>query len=258
VGPGETGDRIQEDHDVPAILDETLSPLDGELRDLGVLLGGTIEGRVDHLTFDRTLHVGHFFRPFVDEDDHEVTLGVVRGDRVGDVLEDRRLTGLRRRDDEPTLALADRSDEIDDPGHDVVGLAVDLEAETHIGEQRGELGELAPIHGFFGIRTVDGDRTNEGGELLLGAGGTDRARDDVALAELGFAHHVDRDIGIVVPGEIPGAAEEPVTLGEDVEDALASLELGLVDRFLLPAAAPPTASSTGATLLLATVTLFAG
>ena len=44
-------------------------------------------------------------------------LGVVRLDRVGDLLHDRGLAGLGRRHDEPALALAHGREQIDDPGN---------------------------------------------------------------------------------------------------------------------------------------------
>ena len=43
VGPGQAGDAVEDDHDVLAVLDQALGPLDGELGHLGVLLGGPVE-----------------------------------------------------------------------------------------------------------------------------------------------------------------------------------------------------------------------
>ena len=48
------------------------------------------------------------------------TSGLLTLDRVGDLLHDRRLAGLRRRDDQAALALSDRREQVDDPGGDVV------------------------------------------------------------------------------------------------------------------------------------------
>ena len=49
VGPGQTGDAVEDDHDVPAHLDQALGPLDGQLGHLRVLVGRTVEGRCDDL-----------------------------------------------------------------------------------------------------------------------------------------------------------------------------------------------------------------
>ena len=64
-----------------------------------------VEGGGDDLAPDRALHVGDLFGPLVDEDDHEVALRIVASDRVGDVLHDRGLAGLRRRDDQARWPL---------------------------------------------------------------------------------------------------------------------------------------------------------
>ena len=79
-----------------------------------VVLGMLVERRGDDFAVDRALHVGDFFRPLVDEQRDDVRFGMIDRDRVGDVLEQRRLTGFRRRDDQRALTFADRAEEIDD------------------------------------------------------------------------------------------------------------------------------------------------
>src|SRR5690606_32391228 len=63
-------------------------------------------------------------RTLVDQQNDQVHLGMIRGDGARDVLQQHRLTGLRRRDDEAALAFADRRDEIDDAGRQVLARAV--------------------------------------------------------------------------------------------------------------------------------------
>ena len=54
-------------------LDEPLGPLDRELGDLRVLVGGTVErARDDFAAQHVTTHVGDLFRTLVDEQHHEV------------------------------------------------------------------------------------------------------------------------------------------------------------------------------------------
>ena len=77
VGAAQAGDRVEQHDDVVAQLDEALRPLDRELGDRGVVVGGAVEGRGDDLALHRALHVGDLFGPLVDQDDHEVALGVV-------------------------------------------------------------------------------------------------------------------------------------------------------------------------------------
>jgi hypothetical protein len=64
-----------------------------------------------------------FFRPFVDEQHDQVHLRMVHGDRLSDVLEEHRLAGARRCDDEAALSLADRRHQIHDArGHVVAAV----------------------------------------------------------------------------------------------------------------------------------------
>jgi hypothetical protein len=104
----QAGDRVEQHDDVVAHLDQALGPLDRQLGDRGVVVGRTVEGRGDDLALHRPLHVGDLLGALVDEHDHEVDLGVVGRDGVGDRLQDKRLAGLGRGDDEAALTLADR------------------------------------------------------------------------------------------------------------------------------------------------------
>jgi hypothetical protein len=99
--------------------------LDHHFGDLDVALRRFVEGRRDHLSAHRALHVGHLFGPLVDEQHDQVDLGMVLGDAVGDVLQQHRLAGARRRDDQAALPLADRHHQVEDPRRQV--LAVGLE-----------------------------------------------------------------------------------------------------------------------------------
>ena len=165
-------------------LDQALGALDGELGDRRVVVGGPVEGRGDDLALDRALHVGDLFGALVDEHDHEVDLGVVRGDRVGDRLQHHRLAGLGRRDDEAALALADRGDQVDDPGGEDVRLG--LEAQALLRVERRELVELDAVAGLLRVGTVDGVEPDERVELLAAlalARLAHGAGDGVALAQ---------------------------------------------------------------------------
>src|SRR5690606_32968611 len=122
------------------------------------------------------------------EDDHEVRFGVVLGDRVGNLLHDRRLAGFRRCDDESALALADRGDEIDEAGR--VQLRGGLEAQTILRVERSQLGELDAAASIVDGESVDGVEADESIELLALVAAlfvltrlTDGAGDGVTLAQ---------------------------------------------------------------------------
>ena len=78
--------------------------------------------------------MSHLLRPLVDEQQNQVDVLVVLGDGLTEMLEQRGLAGLGRRDDQTALAFADRRNEINYPGEDVVRLAFDLETEAVVRE----------------------------------------------------------------------------------------------------------------------------
>src|SRR3546814_19415904 len=75
--------------------------------------------RSDHLALHRALHVGDFFRTFVDQQDDQVDFRMIVADGMGDVLQQPRLAGARRRHDQGALALALRGGQVDDAGRNV-------------------------------------------------------------------------------------------------------------------------------------------
>jgi hypothetical protein len=201
-------------------LHQALRPLDRQLRDRGVVRRRPVERRGDDLALHRPLHVGDFLGPLVDEDDHEVALGVVRGDRVRDVLHDRGLAGLRRRHDQRALALADRHHQVDDPGGQLVRLG--LQAQPLVRVERRELGELGPVPGDLRVLPVQGVHADQGVELLPAllalAGLAHGTGDGVAAAQAVAADHRQRHVDVGRPGQVAGGADERVVV-EDVDDA---------------------------------------
>mgnify|MGYP003693909197 CR=1 FL=1 len=121
VGARQARDRVEEDHDVALVLDQALRLLDDHLGDLHVALRRLVEGRGDDLALDRALHVGDFLGPLVDEQHDERDLRMIRRDGVRQRLEDHRLPGTRRRDDQAALPLSDRADDVEDARGDVSG-----------------------------------------------------------------------------------------------------------------------------------------
>src|SRR5690606_10289535 len=244
VRTAQAGDRVEQHDDVVTQLHQALGTLDGELGDRGVVLGRAVEGRGDDLALDRPLHVGDLFRTLVDEDDHQVALGVVVGDRVGDRLHDHGLAGLRRGHDQTALALADRRHEVDDPRgqHARVG----LQAQAVLRVERGELVELRAAAAVFGRHAVDGVEADQRVELLAPLaflGLADRAGDVVALAQAVLADLGEGDVHVVGARQVAGGADEGVVV-EDVQDARdGDQDVVLVDLRLLHVVAAPAATA---------------
>ena len=128
----ETRDRVQQNHDVLAALDEPLGLLDHHVRDGDVARRFFVERRRDHFGVDVGDRVRHFFRPLVDQQNDERDFGMILDDRIGDLLEENRLAGARRRHDQTALAFADRRDEIHDAHADVAVLRLEMQATLRI------------------------------------------------------------------------------------------------------------------------------
>jgi hypothetical protein len=132
LGAGEAGDRVEQDHDVVLVLDQTLRLLDHHIGDLHVTVGGLVECRGDDLAVDVPLHVSDLLGPLVDQEHDELDLRMVLGDRVRHLLEEDGLAGLWRGDDQATLPLPDRREEIHDPHRHVAVRTLELDRRVGI------------------------------------------------------------------------------------------------------------------------------
>src|SRR5438876_5904260 len=228
VGAREPRDRVEQDDDVPAVLDQALRLLDHHLRHLHVARRRLVEGRAHHLALHRALHVGHLPGPLVDEQHDEADVGMVGGDAVRDVLQHHRLAGARRGDDEPALPLADRREQID--GARGVLLWVELEAQVLVGVERRQVVEEDLVARL--LRLVEGDGLDlEQREVALAfLGGADLSGDHVAGAQVEAADLARRDVDVVGTGEVVvvGRAQEAEAVGQDLEHALAADEAVLL------------------------------
>ena len=246
VGATEAGHRVEQYDNVMAELHKALCALDGEFGDSRVILSRTVEGGGDDLTLHRALHVGDFLRALVNQHDHEVNLGIVGRDCVGDGLHHHRLAGLGGRHDESALALADRSHEIDHARGEVARGG--LQAQSILRIQRRELGELRAVAGRIRIVAIDRLKLDERSELLSAlafAWLPGHAGDSVTLAKSLLANHRQRDIHIVVSGEVAAGAHEGVVV-EDVQNASHRHEhVVLIDVELSIAVAAATSSTAG-------------
>ena len=208
----QTRDRVEQDHDVLAELDETLRALHRQLGDRRVVLGMLVEGRGDDFAVDRALHVGDFFGTLVDEQRDDVRVGMVDRDRVGDVFEQRRLAGLRRRDDQRALALADRREQIDDARRELRRAHFELEPLLRI-DRRAFFEDAAPFDRFR-IETVDLVDANQAVILFALFRPASLALDHVAAPQFEAADLRLADVDVVVADVVAGATQEPVALGK--------------------------------------------
>ena len=191
-----------------------------------MVVSGHIKRRCNDLALDGALHVRDLFRALVNQQADEVHFRVVDRDGLADLLEDRGLARLGRRDDQAALALADGAHDVDRATGDGV-LAV-LHPERLVGVHGREVGELGAVLDLLGIQAVDRAELGKPGKLVVRAHGAKRAGDQVAGAQPGGANQLRGNEGVVAAGHVSVNADVAEPLVVHVEDALDVAEpLGL-------------------------------
>ena len=110
-------------------------------------------------------------------------LRVIGLDRVGNLLDHRRLSCLGRRDDKATLALADWTQQVDDPGREVSVVALSFEDQLLVREQGGQVLEPTTPTSLLGVQTGNRVDPDERRVLLVTAGWPECTLDGIALAK---------------------------------------------------------------------------
>ena len=137
----------------------------------------------------------------------------------GDLLQQDRLAGPRRRHDQAALAHADGRDQIDDAHVDLFRRR--FQDEPAIGMQRRQILEGGRRDAFFGTDAVDQIDLHQGEVVLAFDGQTDGPFDDQAGLEAEPANLAGRDVNVFRRGEIVvgDGTQEAVAVGQDFEGA---------------------------------------
>ncbi len=145
---------------------------------------------------------------------------MIGGDASGDGLDDGRLTGLWRSDDEAAAALADRGDEVDDTRGNV--FRRDLHLDPLIGEKRGQLIEIAANRhlGRLSAEAVDALDTEHALVLLAFFRRTNESEDHVTLAQTEALGLGLRDVDVARRRDVIVPAQESPAVVDDLENAL--------------------------------------
>ena len=88
-------------------LHHALSLLQYDAGNLHVTVGRLVEGRGDDLSVDGTCHVCYLLRTLVNQQHHDICLGVVGGDSIGYILHEDGLTRLWLSDNQCALSFTD-------------------------------------------------------------------------------------------------------------------------------------------------------
>src|SRR5690606_12708789 len=214
----EPGDRVEEDHHVTVVLDDAPGALVHELGDADVVRGRLVERAGDDLdALDRLAEVGDLLGPLVDEQHDDLDVRLVRDDGVRDLLQQRGLPRLGRRDDEAALTAPDRRQQVDHAGGELVLRRLELDAR--VGEGRDQLLEARALRGLERVDVVDGLDPDQRAVALVVARAPGLAEDQVAGAQpelLDEAGGDDNAARVVLQQRL---LEEAVAVGRDLEVA---------------------------------------
>ena len=165
-------------------------------------------------------------------------VGIVRLDRMGDLLHHGGLACLGGRHDQAALSLSDGREQVDDTSGEVVLVAGlrHLEMQPGVGEERREVLETGAIARLFGIETRHRVDAQQRWVLLVVGGRAAGSLDVVALPQREPPRLADGDVDVLGRWQVAAAAQEPIALVAQIEHALDLDQLAGV-RLLLAAAA---------------------
>ena len=140
---------------------------------------------------------------------------MVRRYRVGEALEQRRLSCLRRRDDERALAFAYRRKYVDDARRYLA--AVRLKLQFFVREYRRQGFEVRTPARLLGVGEVHVFDAEQRFVMFLILRRADDAPDDVAVAQAEASYLRGRDVDVVAARQKPRRTKEAVALGHALE-----------------------------------------
>ncbi len=221
VRSGQTGDAVQQDHNVLLVLHKTLRPLDHHLRNPLVVLRQFVECRVDHLyvrAFDRLLDIRHFLRSFIDQKNDQMRVRSRPCQRLRHFLEQRCLTGFRRGHDHSSLSFSDRTHQIHDThGNRCSGC---FQTQSFVREDRRQIFEAHPAHGNLRRIAVDRLDKKQRTEFLILRLDPCIALQNISGTKSETADLARRHIHVVLPGQIVFAADETKAVAHNLQDSL--------------------------------------
>ncbi len=223
------------------MLDEPLGLLQNHFRHLHVPGRRLIESGTNHLSLDGTLHIRHFLGTLVNQQDNQGDFRVIAGDGIGNALQEHRLAGARRRNDQAALTLTDGRQQVEHARRDVV---LDrLQVNALLGIERREVVKEEFVAGFIGGLKIDRLDFDEREVPLPLFGWSDLAGNRIAGAQIEFADLGWRYVDVVRPGQVVviRRAQESETVRKALKNALGEDEAALFglclqdleDQFLL-------------------------
>ena len=121
------------------------------------------------------------------------------------ILKQNGFTGARRGDDQGTLALPDRANQINDPGRTVTDRRIlDFHLQALIRVKRRQVVEVNLVPRLLGIVEVDLRRLDQAEIPFILARSLNNSLDRVTGAQAELSDHLRPDINIIGAGQIVG------------------------------------------------------
>ena len=229
-GPGHAGDRVHQQEHVLARLGHPLAAFDHQLRQPDVALHVTVEATGHHLSLDGPAHVSDFLGTLVNEQHHELKIGMIGRDRLRYLLQEHGLAGARRCHDQRPLPLAKRRQQIHHAGRD--RLLAGFKTQPRLRIDRRELIEGLDAGILVGRQPLHFLNFTDPWPLLPSSWlheGLDRHAfaQPIPLDHRGGDERIS-PLTLVVGFRAP---QEPVSVGVHLQDAVARLEGNRFTRF---------------------------
>ena len=154
VCAGKARDGIEQDDDIVTAFHHPFGFFQTDRRHANVVVGRLVECGSNHFRIYAAFHVRDFFRAFVNQQHDQVAIGVIAGNRVGDIFKQEGFTGFRLRHDQTTLSFADRREQIYHTGAKIAACRRRREFEFFRGEQRRQVIERHAVADVLRIKTV--------------------------------------------------------------------------------------------------------
>ena len=219
IGAAQARDAIEQDYHVAPAFHESLGAFQHHLGHASMRLGWLIKCGTDDFGLDRAFHVGDFFWSLTDQGDHQVGIGVVFGDRVGDGLEEHGFAGFRRRDDQAALSATDGCHQVNNAPGDIRRNRFQVE---HLAWENGcqEI-EMRATFGDFRVHAVNGFYAQQAIVLFVILRWTNLAGNHISCAQAEAANLRLRDVDIHIAGQETLLSEETEPVFNDFQHACA-------------------------------------
>ena len=138
---------------MPPDLGQAFGPVESDFRRANMRGDRLIEGGCNHFRVNRTVHIGYFLRTFANQGNHQMHIRVLGGNGIGNLFQNSGFTSFGRRDNQTSLATADRDDQVDQAGGKDITFGLQVKAPVR--KDRGQVFETGPSAGFLWIDPID-------------------------------------------------------------------------------------------------------